>query len=129
MPFTQSIRSASHMRDEFARYGRNDQFTYHAYDALFDYYHELSDEIGEPIEFDVVAICCEWTEYDSLQELGEAYGLDVPEDMSELVARGTGWNTRVADRGEVLQDSLWDIGTLVPVKNSTGAILGWLFSE
>tara|TARA_Y100001937_G_scaffold124687_1_gene189898 strand:+ start:176 stop:490 length:315 start_codon:yes stop_codon:yes gene_type:complete len=104
MSLIQTIRSASHIRDEFNRYGRYSQFTYYAYDALFEYYNELSDNTGEPIEFDVVAICCEWTEYDSLQELASAYGLDDSDDLR-------------------------DIGTLLPVENSNGAILSWLFSE
>jgi hypothetical protein len=129
MALTQSIRSASHVRDEFNRYGRKDQFTYHAYDALFDYYNELGDDTGQPIEFDVVAICCEWTEYDSLRELAEAYGLDVPKYLSDPAIQGTGWNTRICSHRDILEDSLWDRGTLIPVKNSNGAVLSWLFSE
>ena len=44
------------------------QFSHEALNALFDYYEQLEDGTGEPIEFDMVAICCEWSEYDSLKE-------------------------------------------------------------
>lgn len=36
-----------------------DYFTYEALETLLNYY----DEIDPNIEFDVIAICCEWDEY------------------------------------------------------------------
>ena len=41
---------------------RPDNFSYEALDALFNYYEDLEEETGEPIELDVIAICCDWTE-------------------------------------------------------------------
>lgn len=35
--------------------------------ALFDYLEEL-EEGGQPIELDVIALCCDWRQYDSVQE-------------------------------------------------------------
>lgn len=43
-------------------------FTFEGANALQAYLDELSDDIGEDVEFDPVAWCCEWTEYDSLAE-------------------------------------------------------------
>lgn len=48
--------------------GMGDDFSYEAAVALYNYYEELSDDIGEPIEFDRVAIRCDWYEYDTLAE-------------------------------------------------------------
>ena len=45
-------------RDLFNRV-RPQQFTYEALGELFEYYEELD----EGMEFDPVAICCEWSEY------------------------------------------------------------------
>ena len=37
---------------------------------------QLEDDIGEEIELDVIALCCEYAEYDSLAEFREDYGED-----------------------------------------------------
>lgn len=45
--------------------------------ALQEYYDNLSDELDEQIEFDPIAWCCEFTEYDSVQDAySEHYGDD-----------------------------------------------------
>ena len=45
---------------DFARALSGD-FSGDAADVLFDYYTDLSEDIGEPIELDPIAIRCEWT--------------------------------------------------------------------
>ena len=52
---------------------RKDQFSYNALCALFDYYEELEESTGEKVEFDMVAICCEWCEYETALEWAENY--------------------------------------------------------
>lgn len=39
-----------------------------ALEALFEFFEELEDETGELVELDVIAICCDFTEYDSPQD-------------------------------------------------------------
>ena len=39
-----------------------DNFSYHGKRALFDYLEQLSEDIGEDIELDTVALCCEYQE-------------------------------------------------------------------
>ena len=41
--------------------------------ALAEYYQELEESTGEELEFDPVAIRCDWTEYSTLQEAIENY--------------------------------------------------------
>ncbi len=53
---------------------RYEQFSNAALRALFAHYEEMEQGSGEEMEFDVVAICCDWTEYDSALEAAEAYG-------------------------------------------------------
>ena len=53
--------------------GRTQQFTYEGLAAIFDMLTEYEEGTGEEIELDVVGICCEFTEYDSLEELQESY--------------------------------------------------------
>jgi len=41
--------------------------------ALFEYLEDYEDDTGEEIEFDMVAICCDYTEYDSLKDFNADY--------------------------------------------------------
>ena len=50
-----------------------DKFTYGAIKVLREYYEDLSDGIGEPIEFDYVGIVCDRTEY-TPEELASDFG-------------------------------------------------------
>lgn len=67
---------------------RPGNFSYSALDALFDYYEELEESTGEKIELDVIAICCEWTEYDSIEDFRKDYGEDYEtvEDIEQVTS-------------------------------------------
>ena len=47
---------------------RPDNFSYDGLTALYDYLEELSDDIGEDIVLDVIAICCDFSEYENLED-------------------------------------------------------------
>lgn len=59
--------------DAFRQAGRENNFSYEGLNALFDYFEEYEDSTGEEIELDVVAICCEFTEYEDIKELAKQY--------------------------------------------------------
>ena len=67
---------------------RKDNFSYEALGLLFDYFEELEADLGEEIELDVIAICCEYTE-DTLQDIANNYGIDLvdvdEEDQADFV--------------------------------------------
>ena len=42
---------------------------------LFDYFEMLEDDTGEQIEFDMIAICCEWSE-DTPENIAAAYDIE-----------------------------------------------------
>lgn len=74
--------------DAFKRYNRQDQFSYEGLEVLFDYLDNLSEDIGEPIELDVVALCCDYYE-SSIEELIDIYNIDVADadgDEDEIKA-------------------------------------------
>jgi len=48
-------------------------FSYEGLSALFDHLEEIEDQTGEPIQFDHVAIACEFSEYDSFQSVYADY--------------------------------------------------------
>ena len=58
-------------------------FTYEGLKALYTYLDELEEETGEELELDIVALCCEYTEYESLEEFRESYSSDY-ETMEDI---------------------------------------------
>jgi len=57
-------------------------FSYEGLDALFDWLEEYEDGTGQDVEFDPIAICCEFSEYENLQEVKENYSCI--NDMDDL---------------------------------------------
>lgn len=59
-------------------------FSYNGKRALFDYLERLEEDTGEDIELDIVALCVEYTEYDTAVEAATEYsGFEVNKDLSE----------------------------------------------
>lgn len=73
----QTIDNASQFRDAFQQAGRGSQFSYEAFDLLFDYFEDCYPDM----ELDVIAICCEYTEDDVVSIAGN-YDIDIT-DMDE----------------------------------------------
>ena len=57
----------------FTDANRAANFTSAGLDALFNYLEEYEEDTGEEIELDVIALCCEYTEYADVQEFAAAY--------------------------------------------------------
>ncbi len=64
--------SKSDFRDAFQAI-RPDNFSYEGLGAMFDELTMTENDQGEELELDVIAICCDWTEYANLKEFQEAY--------------------------------------------------------
>lgn len=66
MAIIQKINYAGAFMNAFQQAGRyggvNDNFTYQGLKILFDYLKDLSEDTGEDIELDVIALCCEYAE-------------------------------------------------------------------
>jgi hypothetical protein len=60
----------------FKQHGRIDSFTYQGLKALFGYLEDLEEAIEEELELDVIALCCDFTEYESLAEFQDNYGAE-----------------------------------------------------
>ena len=59
-----------------------DNFSYEALEELFNYYNDLSEDIGEDWELDVVGICCEWNEMDK-EEILRQYSHHIDDEEAE----------------------------------------------
>jgi len=69
---------------EAFRQTRPDNFSYEGQKALYKYLEDLSEDTGEPIELDVIAICCEYSEYGSFKAFKEDYSYNIFEDVESL---------------------------------------------
>ena len=94
-------------KDQFRNWFRSSEqyrrtFSYEGLSALFDYLEEMEESTGEELEFDPVALCCEYSEYDTFEEFQEEYN------------------------GEVLYptlDQLEDYTTVIRIENSDSFII------
>lgn len=68
---------------EFENYGRQDQFSIYGLEALFEYYEEVEEDINEPIELDVISICCDWAEYEKVGDFLNDYGYESLEEAED----------------------------------------------
>lgn len=62
----------------FDDYGRSDNFSIEARRALYDYLTDMEEDTGEETTLDVIALCCEFSEYESAWEAMQQYQ---PDDM------------------------------------------------
>jgi hypothetical protein len=56
-------------------------FTYEGKRALFDYLEQLSEETGEDIELDTIALCCEYSEYNSASDCIHDCGYNIGQNF------------------------------------------------
>ena len=106
MALVQSINSVNRFREAFRLAGRDNQFSCEGLEVLFDYLDNLSDETGEPIKLDVIALCCEYYE-SSIAELINNYNIDLsevdeddPDSIIEVVREYMEDNTSVCGQVE-----------------------------
>ena len=59
-------------------------FSYDGLNSLFDYFEELEEDMGKEIDFDPIAICCEYSEYENLDEIKENYSSVEINDIDDL---------------------------------------------
>ena len=91
----------SDFRDAFRACDRNENFSHEGKKVLFEYLEQYSDDTGEPIELDVIALCCDYEE-STVQELIDNYNIDTldydgeeasAEDKADLVREYLSDNT------------------------------------
>ena len=69
----------------FINHRRENQFSHLGKQGLFDWLECMEDGQGKGIELDVVGLCCEFTEYESIKEFQKQYGeqYETIEDIEE----------------------------------------------
>jgi hypothetical protein len=66
--------SFNDFQDTFRRFDRQNQFSRFGLRALFDHIEELEESTGEEYELDVIALCCDFAEFDTAEDAAREYG-------------------------------------------------------
>jgi len=74
--------SKNDFRDAFNRMDRSENFSFDALGVLFDMLDDLSSCVD--IELDVIALCCDYTEYADLAEFWKDYDEDTYPDRASI---------------------------------------------
>ena len=69
--------------EAFRDYGREENFSYEGLRALYEWFEQYEEDTGEETELDVIAICCDFSEYDTALEAAEEYGYEPEEEDNE----------------------------------------------
>lgn len=76
--------SSSDLYHMACRMNRGDNFGYAGWNAIGDYLENLSEDLGEDIEIDIIGICCEYTMLESAQEVFDAYEQINPDGWEDM---------------------------------------------
>jgi len=80
-------------RQAFADMDRKENFSYEGLGALLDYLEDLETCCQDEMELDVIALCCEFTEYADLAEYNQNYdyvkSIDQVRDLTQVIIVGT----------------------------------------
>lgn len=66
----------SDFRSAFHAHDRQNQFSYEGLGILFDYLEQYEQDVGEELELDVIALCCEFAE-SSADDIARDYDIDM----------------------------------------------------
>ena len=75
-------------REAFRLMGRENQFSYEGLYALYNELLSYEEMEGVEMELDVIAICCDYSEWENLKEFQDNYG-DEYETMEDIEDRFT----------------------------------------
>jgi hypothetical protein len=64
---------------------RPNNFSYKGREALFEMLESYENDTGEEIEFDPIALCCEYTEYEDMEEFWQDYDKEEYPDEESIM--------------------------------------------
>ena len=68
--------------DAFRAADRNENFTYQGKRVLFDYLEQYSEDSGEHVDLDIIALCVDYNE-DDIDTIIKEYSIDVSDAIDE----------------------------------------------
>ena len=107
MALIQTIDS-SELYHMACRMDRGHNFGHNGWRAIGDYLEGMSEDTGKDVEVDIVAICCEYSSADDVEDFYEQLGLEMGfNDREEWDCLGTG------EKLEAVQDYLQENTSLL----------------
>ena len=104
-----------YFRQRFADMDRADSFSLAGLDALYDWLEDYEDSNAEPIELDVIALCCDFEEH-TVDEAAEEFSQVLADEMD-----ADWWHfASDSDKQRWICEALEESGaavTTIPVKN------------
>ena len=91
--------------DMFRKYNRLDNYSYEGLSELYEYLVNLSDDIGEPIELDVISLCCDYYEGNAQEIIN-----DYKDELSEAISLADEYGQTIDD---IVSEWLQDQGILI----------------
>jgi len=98
---------------------RKDNFSYEGLRALYDYLTQLEDDLGEELDFDIIAFCCDYSEYESVEEYLKDYNTDI--DKEDYVNKD---DDDLEGYYQAVKDEIRDKTTLIEIEDKEGFIIG-----
>jgi len=105
--------SESEFINRFETMNRGNNFTYEGRRALYEYITQLEEDTGTDIDLDIIAICCDYNEYEDLDEYLKDYNTDLDkkdyddeEEFKDAVMEEIQEKTtliKVSDEGFIIQ--------------------------
>lgn len=88
MTYIYERKQSSDLYHDLKRMGR-DNFSYDGAKALMEYLEQFAEDSGDPLEYDPIAFCCDFTEYKDIEELNkdgyEFKTLDDVRDQTQVI--------------------------------------------
>ena len=85
MKITQTEISINDFQRAFIDYGRATAFSNEGLEGLYEYLEELFNDLGEEYELDIIALCYEYSEYNSVDEYFAEYGHSTETEARENI--------------------------------------------
>lgn len=75
-------------KDAFRAADRLDNFSHEALDLLFEHFEDLEESLGESLELDVIAVCCDFMEATE-EEIRQDYDIEEGYDVMAYLEDNT----------------------------------------
>ena len=113
-----TVDNAYQLEQLFKECGRENQFSYEGFNALYDYLDDYSEQVGEDFKVDVIALCCDFTEYSGWEELYNNYSYSYNNESKTF--------EELEEDGELDDFKEWvqDRTTVIEVTNYKNDIVG-----
>ena len=73
----------SDFHDAFVKMGRENNFSYDGRAALFNMLEEMESD-GNEQELDIIALCCDFSEYENIEDFWQSYDKEDYPDMDSI---------------------------------------------